>query len=168
VELPHWRGPLFLFNLAGSAASGFTLYLPMRIRWYAVFGIFFLLFLLIDALSFAALARQSQIGEAVAASAQAEAPIARTYIELGTPLVGASPILQTVGEAMADAAFGDSYAAINARPAAAIDLLFSESRGPLSALFMLGYWGAPLLLACTLLAWLFRTRRTHLIKSVRR
>lgn len=140
----------------------------MRIRWYALFGIFFLLFLLIDALTFAGLAREPQLGTAIAASADAEAPIAHTYIDLGTPLVAASPVLQGIGMAMADAAFGDSYAAINATPAAAVDMLFSESHGPLAALFMLSYWGAPLLLVCTLAAWLFRTRHTHLIKSVRR
>jgi len=140
----------------------------MRIRWYALFGVFFLLCLLVDALSFAALSREAKIGQAITASADAEAPIARTYIVLGTPLVSSSPILQTVGESMADAAFGDAYPAVSARPAAAIDLLFSESRGPLQALFMLSYWGAPLLLACTLLAWMMRTRHTHLIKSVRR
>ncbi|HET6913642.1 MAG TPA: hypothetical protein VFH71_09945 [Rhodanobacteraceae bacterium] len=140
----------------------------MRLRWYALFGIFFLLCLLIDALSFGALSREPPVGQAILTGAEAEAPIARTYIALGTPLVSASPILQTVGESMADAAFGDSFSAIDARPAAAVDLLFSESHGPMSALFMLAYWGAPLLLVCTLLAWLMRTRQTHLIKSVRR
>lgn len=140
----------------------------MRMRWYALFGIFFLFFLLIDALCFAALARQPAIGADVAAGAEAEAPIAHTYIVLGTPLVASSPVLQNIGEAMAGAAFGDSYEAVHARPAAAIDLLFSESHGPVSALFMLSYWGAPLLLVLTLVAWLFRTRQTHLIKAVRR
>jgi len=140
----------------------------MRIRWYTLFGIFFLLCLLIDALSFAALAREPGVGQAVSASANAEAPIARTYIGLGTPLVASSPVLQTVGEAMVDSAFGAAYPAISAQPDAAMDMLFSESRGPLRELFMLSYWGAPLLLACTLLAWLLRTRQTHLIKSVRR
>jgi hypothetical protein len=140
----------------------------MRMRWYALFGTFFLLFLLIDALSFAALARQAGIGADIAAGAEAEAPVAHTYIALGTPLVASSPVLQDVGAAMADAAFGDSYDAIQGRPAAAIDLLFSESHGPVAALFMLSYWGAPLLLLLTLAAWLFRTRETHLIKTVRR
>lgn len=140
----------------------------MRMHWYALFGIFFLLCLFIDALSFGALSREPQIGQAVLTGAEAEAPIVRIYIALGTPLVSSSPILQQVGESMANSAFGDSYAAIGARPAAAVDLLFSESHGPTSALFMLSYWGAPLLLVCTLLAWLMRTRQTHLIKSVRR
>lgn len=140
----------------------------MRLRWYALFGIFFLLFLLIDTLSFAALAREQRIGPAIASAAAAEAPIAHTYIVLGTPPISHVPVLQTLGGAMADAAFGDSYAAIEARPGAAVELLFSESRGPLSSLFMISYWGAPLLLVLTLAAWLFRTRDTHLIKSVRR
>lgn len=140
----------------------------MRFRWYALFAVFFLLCLLVDALSFAALARQPQVGAMIAASADAESPVARTYIALGTPLVAASPILQTIGQSVADAAFGDAYPAIAARPDAAMDLLFSESHGSLCALFMLLYWGAPLLLALTLAAWLLRTRRTHLIKSVRR
>ena len=140
----------------------------MRMRWYAVFGIFFLLCLGIDALSFAALAREPGVGRAIALSAETEAPIAHTYIGLGTLPVAWAPALQSVGQALADAAFSDSYAAINARPGAAMDLLFSESRGPLCALFMLFYWGAPLLLVLTLAAWLLRSRHTHLIKSVRR
>ena len=140
----------------------------MRIRWYTLFGVFFLLFLLIDALSFAALGQEPDLGPAVSTTAAAEAPLAHTYIVLGSLPVSHAPALQAIGGAMADAAFGDSYATIRARPAAAIDLLFSESRGPLLALFMLAYWGAPLLLACTAVAWLFRTRHTHLIKSARR
>jgi hypothetical protein len=140
----------------------------MRIRWYVLFGIFFLLFLLIDALSFGALAQEKGVGPAVASAAAAEAPIAHTYILLGTMPISYVPALRAVGGAMADAAFGDSYAAIEARPEAAIDLLFSESRGPAATLFVLSYRGAPLLLLLTLLAWLFRTRQTHLIPSVRR
>jgi len=140
----------------------------MRIQRYVLFGSFFLLFLLIDALAFGALARQPAVGAMIASAAETQAPITQTYIALGTPLVSRAPVLQIIGESMADAAFGDSYPAIEARPDAAIDLLFSESRGPLSALFMLSYWGAPLLLVLTLAAWVFRSRRAHLIKSARR
>jgi hypothetical protein len=52
----------------------------MRPRWYALFGIFSLLCLLIDALSFGALSREAGVGEAITASADAEAPVARTSI----------------------------------------------------------------------------------------
>ncbi len=140
----------------------------MRIRLYSLFGILFLLCLAIDALSFGALAREPVIGPAVVASARAEAPLAHTYIVLGAPLTGALPALQSAGSACADAAFGNAYAAITATPAAAIDLLLSESRGATHALFTLFYWGAPVLLVLTIVAWLFRTRPTHLIKTARR
>lgn len=140
----------------------------MRIQRYVLFGSFFFFFLLVDVLTFGALARQPAVGADIARAAATQAPISQTYIALGTPLVSRAPVLQAVGESMAGAAFGDSYPAIEARPDAAIELLFSESRGPLSALFMLSYWGAPLSLLLTLAAWMFRSRRTHLIKSVRR
>lgn len=140
----------------------------MRIRMYALFGILFLICLIIDALAFGALANEAGVGAAIAASAQAQAPIAHTYIFLGSSVVSALPWLQTVGQSIADAALGDAYTAIAATPEAAIDLLFSESRGPLRALFLLCYWGAPLLLVLAIAAWLLRTRPTHLIKSARR
>lgn len=140
----------------------------MRIRMHALFGILFLLCLIVDVLVFGGLAQETSIGTAIAGSARAQAPIAHTYIVIGNPIVAAVPFLQTAGQAMADSAFGDAYPAISATPDAAIDLLFSESRGPLRALFLLCYWGAPLLLLATVLAWLFRTRPTHLIKSARR
>lgn len=140
----------------------------MRIRLYILFGILFVLCLAMDVLTFGALARESGVGPAVAASARAEAPLAHTYIVLGAPIVGALPALHTIGASCAAAAFDDAYSAIAATPSAAIALLFSESRGAVRALFMLFYWGAPLLLLLTIVAWLLRTRPAHLIKTARR
>lgn len=139
----------------------------MRIRLYALFGCLFLVCLVIDVLSFGALVSEPGIGPPLAASARAQSPLAHTYMVLGAPVVDSIPELQTCGQAAAGAAFGDSYSAISARPEAAIELLFSESRGPLYALYVLFFWGAPLFLALTLAAWLLRTRHTHLIKGVR-
>ncbi|MEO7149288.1 MAG: hypothetical protein ABIY40_05060 [Rhodanobacteraceae bacterium] len=140
----------------------------MRVRAYILLGILFLLCLALDALTFGALAREPVIGPAVAASARAEAPLAHTYIVLGMPLVDALAALQSIGRNCAETAFGGAYPAIAETPAAAIDLLFSASRGAPRALFMLFYWGAPSLLVLTIVAWLFRTRPTHLIKTARR
>ena len=139
----------------------------MRFRFYALFGILFLLCAFVDVLTFGGLAREAAIGAAVSESARAEAPLAHTYIVLGAPLVS-STILRDAGQSVADSAFGDSYPAIQTTPGAAIDLLFSASFGPLRALLMLCYWGAPLFLLLAIAAWLFRTRHTHLIKSARR
>ena len=140
----------------------------MRFRFYALFGILFLFCLVIDVLTFGGLAQNGAVGSAVAASARAEAPLVHTYIVLGRPIAMSIPVAGTAGQSIADAAFGDAYPPILATPDAAVDLLFSASMGPLRALLMLCYWGAPLFLVLTITAWLFRTRRTHLIKSARR
>jgi hypothetical protein len=140
----------------------------MRFRFYALLGILFLFCLIVDLLTFGGLARESGVGTAIAQSARAEAPLMHTYVVLGRPIAAAMPALNTAGQSIADAAFGDAYSQIAATPDAAVDLLFSASLGPLRALLVLCYWGAPVLLVLAILAWIFRTRRTHLIKSARR
>jgi hypothetical protein len=140
----------------------------MRFRFYALFGMLFLLCAVIDLLTFGGLVREPGIGSAIAQSARAEAPLLHTYAVLGTPIAKTIPGASTAGQSIADAAFGDAYAQILATPEAAVALLFSASLGPLRALLMLCYWGAPSLLLLTILAWIFRTRHTHLISSARR
>ncbi len=140
----------------------------MRFRFYALFGLLFLFCLIVDLLTFGGLAREPGTGTAVAQAARAEAPLVHTYIVLGLPIATAVPAVGAAGQSIADAAFGDAYSQIQSAPDAAVDLLFSASLGPLRALLMLCYWGAPILLVLTIFAWIFRTRRTHLIKSVRR
>ena len=139
-----------------------------RLRWYALFGILFLICLAVDATAFGALAGETRIGAMIADSARVESPLAHTYIVIGRPLVALSPIWEKTGRDMADAAFGTSYPAILATPDAAITLLFAQSYGVAHAWLLLTYWGAPLFLLLTIIAWLLRTRSTHLIKSARR
>ena len=140
----------------------------MRFRFYALFGFLFLLCFVIDVLTFGGLVREPGIGTAIARSARAEAPLVHTYVVVGMPIATAIPGASTAGQSIADAAFGDAYPQILATPDAAVALLFSASIGPLRALLMLCYWGAPVLLLLTILAWVFRTRHTHLIGSARR
>ncbi|SRR5579885_907970 len=140
----------------------------MRFRFYALFGMLFLFCLIVDVLTFGGLAHEGAVGAAFAQSARAESPLAHTYVVLGSPLAGAIPAVNAAGQSIANAAFGDAYEPMQDTPEAASDLLFSASIGPLRALLMLCYWGAPVLLLLTIVAWVFRTRPTHLIKSARR
>ncbi len=139
----------------------------MRLRLYALFGILFLICLAFDALVYGSLAREPGIGAAVAAAARADSPLLHTYIVLGRPLTTSSA-LTTAGQSLADSAYGGAYASIAAMPDAASSLLFDESHGPLRALYLLIYWCAPLFLALAIVAWLLRSRPTHLIKTARR
>lgn len=140
----------------------------MRFRFYALFGFLFLFCLSLDVLIFGGLSQEAGIGQAIADSARAQAPLTHTYIVLGRPIATRIPAARTAGQSIADAGFGDAYDDIQTTPDAAADLLFSASRGPMRALLVLSYWAAPAFFLLTLLAWIFRTRHTHLIKSARR
>ena len=137
----------------------------MRWRKYGVLFTLFVLCLAFDAWLYGSLARQQEIGAALASSARANAPLLHTYIVLGEPLAahtGAS------GQRVADAAFADAYPAIIASPATASSELFTQSRGPLRGLLLVLYWATPLLLVLALAAWVLRSRPTHLMGGIRR
>lgn len=137
----------------------------MHWRKYAVLFTLFVLCLAFDAWLYGSLAREPEIGAALASSARANAPLLHTYIVLGEPLAaytGAS------GQHAADAAFADAYPSIVASPATAASQLFTESRGPLRGLLVVLYWATPALLVLALAAWVLRSRPAHLMGGMRR
>jgi hypothetical protein len=136
----------------------------MHWRRYRVLFTLFVLSLAVDAWLYGSLAREAEIGPALASSARANAPLLHTYIVLGEPLAaytGAS------GQRVADVAFHDAYPSIMASPATAASELFAQSRGPWRGLLVVLYWGTPVLLVITLGAWVLRSRETHLMGRVR-
>lgn len=136
----------------------------MRWRKYRVLFTLFVLCLAFDAWLYGSLAREPEIGPAIASSARANAPLLHTYIVLGEPLAaytGAS------GQRVADVAFGDAYPSITASPATAASQLFNQSRGPWRGLLVVVYWATPLLLVLALASWVLRSRQTHLMGRVR-
>ena len=137
----------------------------MRWRKYGVLFTLFVLCLAFDAWLYGSLAREPQVGPALAASARANAPLLHTYIVLGEPLAAHTGAW---GRGVADAAFADAYPSIIASPATAASQLFTQSRGPLRGLLLLLYWVTPALLVLALAAWVLRSRQTHLMGRVRR
>jgi hypothetical protein len=136
----------------------------MRWRKYRVLFTLFVLCLAFDAWLYGSLAREPEIGPAIASSARANAPLLHTYIVLGEPLAaytGAS------GQRVADTAFADAYPSIVASPATAASQVFTQSRGPLRGLLLVLYWVTPLLLVLALAAWVLRSRQTHLMGRAR-
>ena len=138
----------------------------MRPRKYTVLFALLLVCLGFNAWMYASLVREPAIGPALDGAARANAPLLHTYIVIGRPLVDA--VGSSAGEYVADAAYHDAYPAMTALPAAADSLLFSRSLGPLRRTFLVLYWAPPVLLVLGLLAWLFRSRNTHLMGRTRR
>ncbi len=137
----------------------------MRWRKYGVLSTLFVFCLAFNAWLYGSLAREPDIGPALASSARATAPLLHTYIALGEPLAmhtGSS------GQHVADAAFADAYPSIVASPATAAGQLFTESHGPLRGLLLALYRATPVLLVLALAAWVLRSRQTHLMGRARR
>lgn len=137
----------------------------MRWRKYGVLFTLFVLCLAFNAWLYGSLAREPDIGPALASSARATAPLLHTYIALGEPLAaytGAS------GQHVADAAFAAAYPSITSSPATAASQLFTDAQGPLRRLFVILYWATPVLLVLALAAWVLRSRPTHLMGRARR
>lgn len=138
----------------------------MRLRKYWVLFVLFVLTLAFDAWVYGSLAREPDVGSALASAARANAPLLHTYIVLGHPLV--EHVGESAGQQVADRAFGAAYPSMTATPAAADSLLFSESQGPLRGILTVLFWAAPVLLVLALAAWVLRSRETHLMGNVRR
>jgi len=134
-------------------------------RKYGMLFTLFVLCLAFDAWLYGSLAREPDVGPAIASSARANAPLLHTYIVLGEPLAAHTGVS---GQRVADAAFADAYPSIIASPATAASQLFTQSRGPLCGLLLVLYWATPLLLVLALAAWVLRSRPTHLMGGIRR
>jgi hypothetical protein len=136
----------------------------MHWRKYRVLFTLFVLCLAFNAWLYGSLAREPEIGPALASSARANAPLLHTYIALGEPLTAHTG---SSGQRVADAAFADAYPSITASPATAASQLFTQSLGPLRGLLVLLYWATPALLVLALAAWVLRSRPTHLMGGIR-
>jgi hypothetical protein len=136
-----------------------------RLRNYWVLSALLVLCLAIDAWVYGSLALDPDVGPVLVPAARDSAPLLHTYIEIGRPF--AAHLDAAAGARFAGMAFGSAYASMAARPAEAAGLLFSGSSGPLHDLLVALYWGAPALLVLTLVAWVLRSRETHLMGRAR-
>lgn len=108
------------------------------------------------------------VGEAIASSARREAPVAATYIALGSPIDSALPALQAFGERRLVAALGEGFERIRADSTVAMDLIFTSSWNVQHRWLKAVYWLTPLLLLITIALWLRRPRKVHALRGGRR
>ena len=108
------------------------------------------------------------VGEAIASSARREAPLAATYITLGSPIDRAVPALQAFGERRLVAALGDGFERIDADSTVAMDLIFSNTWNGQHRWLKTMFWVSPLLLVLTLVLWMRRPRKVHALGGARR
>lgn len=119
----------------------------------------FVLFLLYDLVVWGAAPSLPDVGEAIVASANREAPLAATYVLLGTPLDAALPSLQAFGADRLTDALGEGFERIRNDATVAMDLIFNTTWNAQHRWIKFAYWMPPLLLLATVFLWWRRPRK---------
>jgi hypothetical protein len=132
---------------------------PMKRHLHVVALVLCVLSLLYDLVVWGALPRVPEVGEDIVASANREAPLAATYILLGSPLDSAAPPLQAFGEARLTAALSEGFPRIRADSTVAIDLIFNTTWNAQHRWLKMVYWMPPLFLLLSAILWWRRPRK---------
>ncbi|MEP7044358.1 MAG: hypothetical protein ABI843_14940 [Dokdonella sp.] len=135
----------------------------MKRRLYLFALLLFIVCLLYDLVVWGALPALPEVGAAIADSAHREAPLAATYIALGSRIDAAVPALQAFGAARLTDAFGEGFTRISEDSTVAMDLIFNTTWNSQHRWLKTMYWAAPVLLLLTILLW---TRRPKPIRAM--
>lgn len=139
----------------------------MKRRLHLIALVLFVLTLGYDLVVWGALPRFPHIGGAIVASARHEAPLATTYIALGSPLDAAVPALQAFGERRLAAAFEEGFAELDEDAGAAMDVIFNTTWNAHHRWLKLMYWAPPLWLVLGLLLWSRRPKPVRIFSGRR-
>jgi hypothetical protein len=133
----------------------------MSRRLHLIALVLFVLAFLYDVIVWGAVPGLPDVGPEIAGSAAREAPVAATYIALGSPLDGALPSLQRFGERRLQAAFGEGFDRIREDSTVAMDLLFTQTWNAQHRWLKTMYWAPLVLLVLTALLWWRRPRQVR-------
>ena len=109
-----------------------------------------------------------EVGAHLLLSARREGPLAYFYMRAGGELDTVLPPLRSWGEEHARAALKEGFPRIQEDPAVAMDLVFSQTWTSQHALLKFCHWAAPVLLVLSVIFWLRRPKKVHLMGGRRR
>ncbi|MFI4969547.1 MAG: hypothetical protein ACHP7D_05035 [Lysobacterales bacterium] len=130
----------------------------MKRRLHLIALTLFVITLFYDVVVWGALPRLPEVGASIVDSARREAPLASTYIAIGSGLDGAVPALQAFGEQRLTSAFGDGFERIRGDATVAMDLIFNRTWNSEHRWLKTMYWAAPFLLLLSLVLWVRRPK----------
>jgi hypothetical protein len=137
----------------------------MKNHWHVVALVLFVLCFAYDIVIWGSVRALPDVGAGIAASAQHEAPLAATYIAIGSAVDSAVPALQTFGAMRLTEALSDGFERIRTDPTVAMDLIFSSTWNASHRWIKMMYWAAPVLLVIAVILWV---RRPKKIRAFRR
>jgi hypothetical protein len=131
----------------------------MKRNLHVIALVLFILALLYDIVVWGALPLIPEVGDDITDSANREAPLAATYILLGSPIDARVPALQAFGENRLTNAFSEGFPRIREDSTVAMDLIFNTTWNANHAWLKMVYWWPPLLLVLTAIFWWRRPRK---------
>lgn len=136
----------------------------MKSQLHVIAMVLFAICFLYDIVVWGGVPALPHVGAGMADSAHREAPLAATYIAIGTPLDAAMPSLGDYATARLTEAFGEEFERIASDPTASMDLFFSSTLNPTHRWIKAMYWGAPAMLLVTTILWFRRPKAVHALR----
>ena len=133
----------------------------MKSQLHVIAIVLFAICFLYDIVIWGGVTSLPAVGVGIADSAHREAPLATTYIAIGTPLDEAMPSLRDYATARLGEAFAEGFDRIRDDPTVAMDLIFSSTWNATHRLIKTMYWGAPLMLLLSAILWVRRPKPVH-------
>jgi hypothetical protein len=130
----------------------------MKARLHLFALLLFFMASIYDLIVWGAVPALDEVGASIAGSARREAPLAATYIALGTPIDEAVPLLQGFGRERLTTALSESFDRIREDKTVAMDLIFGPAWNHQHRWIKAMYWAPPCLLLLTCVLWLRRPR----------
>lgn len=133
----------------------------MKRRLYMIALALFVVSLLYDLVVWGSLPLLPEVGASIVDSAGREAPIATTFIALGSHLDAAMPALQAFGQQRLTAAIGEGFERIRGDSTVAMDLIFNTTWNAQHRWLKTMYWAPLFFLLLTLVFWVRRPKRVR-------
>ena len=135
----------------------------MKNRLYLIALALFLASLLYDVVVWGAMPHLPEVGTSIVNSSRREAPLATTYIAIGSALDGVFPSAQAFGAERLTEALSEGFTRIHADPGVAMDLIFNTTWNSTHRWLKTMYWAAPFFLLLTVVLWVLRPRKVRIL-----
>jgi hypothetical protein len=133
----------------------------MKQRLYVIALVLLVASLLYDFVVWGSIPLLPDVGTSIVESARREAPIAATYIALGSHIDAAVPALQAFGQQSLTAAIGEGFERIRGDSTVAIDLIFNTTWNAQHRWLKTMYWAPLFFLLLTLVFWARRPKQVR-------
>jgi len=133
----------------------------MKSQLHVIAIVLFAICFLYDIVVWGGVSTLPHVGAYIADSAHREAPLATTYIAIGTPLDAALPSLGDYANARLTDGLSEGFDRIREDPTVAMDLIFGPTWNPTHRLIKAMYWGAPIMLLVSAILWVRRPKPVH-------